>query len=101
MSVTETIQILDPTGAVEIETRPLAPRPKDLRGLRVGFLDNGKPNNDLLQQRLEELLQDRFFFSQVTRRVKQGDSSAATPAPPEMLAELVANCDVIVNGMGD
>ena len=32
----------DPRGIVQAEARPLAPRVVDLRGLRLGVLDNAK-----------------------------------------------------------
>ena len=38
---------------------PLAPRPKDLRGKRIGILDNSKPNADALLGRVAELLVER------------------------------------------
>ncbi|MBI2862570.1 MAG: hypothetical protein HYX89_07105 [Chloroflexi bacterium] len=92
------IHILDPTGKPRAQTLPLAPRVADLDGKRIGFLDNAKPNADVLLSRLEALLVKRFQLTKVTRARKR---HPAVPAEPEMARQLAENCDVVVTALGD
>ena len=49
------IEIVKPTSFVRAGDHPLAERPEDLGGLRIGFFHNNKPNADVLLERIEEL----------------------------------------------
>ena len=45
---TTSMKLIDPTGADPgLDSWSLAPRPADLRGKRVGLLDNSKANSDV------------------------------------------------------
>ena len=92
--------ILDPTGstAPRIGAAALAPRRADLRGVRVGLLENTKHNAALLLDDLAELLQREHGAAGVLRRTK---TAFALPLPDELLQELVRECDVVVTGVGD
>lgn len=92
--------VLSPEGKAETsaERVPGRPRLPDLNGKVVGFLDNGKPNNDMLQVRFEELLKQSYGIAGVVRRRK---ISAQQGAPEEYLEELAAQADFIVTGLGD
>lgn len=92
--------ILDPTGstAPRIGAAALAPRRADLRGARVGLLENTKHNAALLLDDLAELLQREHGAAEVLRRTK---TAFALPLPDELLQELVRECDVVVTGVGD
>ena len=83
------------TSAVRV---PALPRLPDLNGKVVGFLDNGKPNGDLLQERFEELLKRSYNIAGVIRRRK---ISAQQGAPQAYLEELAAQADCIISGLGD
>ena len=50
------IELLDPTGQPRSAQAALAPRAGDLRGRRVGLLDNGKANADVVLTRVAEHL---------------------------------------------
>src|SRR5256885_8179104 len=51
------MNVLDPIPASETgPITPLARRSRDLRGLRIGVLDNSKPNADMLLGRVAERL---------------------------------------------
>jgi hypothetical protein len=76
--------------------RPLAPRPRDLRGKRIGVLDNSKPNADALLGRVAELLVERAGAASVTRWRKPG---ASTPAADH--DALAAGADVFLTGSAD
>jgi hypothetical protein len=94
--------ILDPTVGAPDETgsgrTPLAPRPADLAGLRLGLLVNTKRNADVFLEELGALLAERHGTATALVRTKP---SIVHPAPPEMLEELRSGCDVVVVGVGD
>ena len=69
-----------------------------LAGKVVGFIDNAKPNFDLLAQDLAELLTSKYGVARVVTRRK---SSASVPAKPEVIEELSQECDVVITGSGD
>jgi hypothetical protein len=75
---------------------PLAPRPRDLRGLRIGVLDNSKPNADALQGRVAELLAERTGAGAVRKWTKPGASIPA--ADHDVLA---AGADVFLTASAD
>ncbi len=94
----ETILVLDPTAKANVPEREMAPRVESLEGRTLGILHNFKPNADLVLERIEERLRERFAIQAVVRRRK---SNAASGAPPDMLAELGDQCDLVINGVGD
>ena len=89
---------------------PTAPRrePRDAPGTKavlaaltgkvVGFIDNAKPNFDVLADDLGELLKTKYGVARIVKRRK---SSASVPARPEVVAELSEECDVVITGSGD
>jgi hypothetical protein len=88
----------DPRGLVEAEPRALSPRLADLRGLRLGVLDNAKMKAGRLLSYTAEILNDEFAFSQVNTYVKRGFSFTATP---EMIEQISAGNDVVITAVGD
>ncbi|HKX50870.1 MAG TPA: hypothetical protein VJQ48_10625 [Candidatus Binatia bacterium] len=92
--------ILSPEGKARISSEriPALPRFRDLNGKTVGFLDNSKPNNDLLQSRFEQLLRQNCDVGGVVRRRKL---TAQQGAPKAYLDELAAQSDVVISGLGD
>jgi hypothetical protein len=94
----ELVTLLVPVGEdrpPETEARPL---PARLDGQHVGFLDNTKANFDVLARGLGDVLRERFGAASVTVRRKP---NASTPAPPEVLAALAKECQVVFAGSGD
>lgn len=94
--------ILDPTvgapadgGAGPVRA---ARRPPDLAGLRLGLLVNTKRNADVFLEELAALLTERYGTTTTLTRTKP---SIVHPAPPGMVDELRASCDVVVVGVGD
>ncbi|MBP6766214.1 MAG: hypothetical protein KA171_00425 [Reyranella sp.] len=88
----------DPRGIVQAEARPLAPRVADLRGLRLGVLDNAKMKAGKLLTYTADILNEEFAFSQVNTFVKRGFSYTADP---EMIAQIAASSDVVITAIGD
>lgn len=92
-----TIRVLSPVGEAP-KSGVTVPALPDLSGRAVGFLDNTKPNFDRLVGDIAELLRARFGVRAVIHRRK---ANAATPASPELLAELAKQCDVVFAGSAD
>lgn len=69
-----------------------------LAGKTIGFIDNAKPNFNLLVDDLAELLVDRHGAAKVIKRAKRG---AAMPAPEGIVDELSQQCELVITGSGD
>ncbi len=96
---TTTIELIDPTGTDPGE-RPLtlAPRPADLRGKRLGLLDNSKANSDVILYAIARLLNNQFDFADIFYSKKH---SASLPPYPAVVADLHRHADVVITGVGD
>jgi len=95
MSNTVVLEPISRTGlASRIVWRPL----DSLRGKVVGFIDNSKPNFQLLADDLSELLMTRYGAASVVRHRKR---SASIPAPDTVLADIAEKCDLVITGSGD
>ena len=76
----------------------LAVRPASLSGVRLGLLDNGKPNAAELLKAFGYRLADRVGLSQVTTFVKPVFGDSVDEALVQRIREA---CDVVVAGVGD
>ncbi len=94
-----TVQLIDPTGFDPGES-PLvmAARPVDLRGGRLGLLDNSKANSDAILWAIARALDEEFEFSNIHYVQKH---SASLPPHPEVMADLHRNSDFVIAGVGD
>lgn len=92
--------ILDPTGGASAVAAPFAPaaRKRELAGARIGLLENTKQNAALLLDEVGKLLMAEHGATVTLVRTKQ---AFALPAPDELVAEYVRECDVVVTGVGD
>ena len=92
--------VLSPEGKAPPSTTrvPVSAKLPDLNGKVLGFLDNSKPNADMLQQRFEERLKQTYGIAGVIRRRKL---SAQQAAPKEFIEDLAAQADFFINGLGD
>ena len=90
--------VYDPRGVVQATAMTTAPRVKKLEGLRLGLLDNTKWNANKLLRGVRERLAQKHGFSAVNYYKKE---SFSLNAAPELLAEIVANNDVVVTAIGD
>lgn len=92
------LQIYDPTTEAGGRRISYSPRPKSLKGLRVGLVDNTKHNSDQLLLRIAALLEKEHGTKSHVIRKKR--SAGAAPSS-EMIEEYKSNCDVVVAGIGD
>ena len=69
-----------------------------LAGKTIGFIDNSKPNFNLLVEDLAQLLIEKHGVKSVIKRRKK---SASQGAPDAVLNELVAGVDAVITGSGD
>jgi hypothetical protein len=92
------VRILSPEGRIGVAPHQLAPLPGPLSALRLGVLDNGKPNARLLLTRMAERLGQRTG-SQLA--VVTGKGTAATPAEADVLERLAKDVDVVLTGSAD
>ena len=69
-----------------------------LAGKVIGFIDNSKPNFNLLVEDLSRILVEKHGVKSIVRRRKR---SASQGAPDAMMNELVAQADAIIAGSGD
>ena len=90
--------ILEPTAPLGVAPlaawQPLA----ELKGKVVGFIDNSKPNFDLLADDLAQLLVERHGVASVVRHRKL---AASIPAPDTAYADIAEKCDIVITGSGD
>jgi hypothetical protein len=89
------IPVYVPTGAVETQSKKLAPRLQSLRGARIGILDNCKEFADIVLRGLADVLQRDYGVEQV-RFWRKSYLGIASPYAGEMAAQ----CDAVINGVG-
>ena len=100
MTSTQTAKliVLDPTAPPRKIVQAMAPGLDGLGGQSVGFLWNNKPNGDLLFERLEKLLREKYEISDVVYRRK---STASIPAEESVLDELAGSVQAVIVGLAD
>ena len=91
--------ILDPTGLADApRAATLAPRVGDLGGIRLGLLDNAKPNAALVLQTLADELRAQHHVGEVSNYTK---SYFGTPVEEDRAQEIAQSCDAVIAGVGD
>jgi hypothetical protein len=91
--------LLSPEGHSEERRAELAVRRlTTLDGATVGLLGNTKLNADAILAAIGALLGQRYALETVVARTKP---SFSHPAPPAIVDEMVAKCDVVIAGVGD
>ena len=96
-----TVTLFDPTAPRHGAGRETGQARRMLAGFSgavVGFIDNAKPNFNHLVDELAGLLVSRYGVARVVKRKK---SAASIPAKPEVVDELVDQCDLVITGSGD
>jgi hypothetical protein len=86
--------VYDPRGTRVVASPVLAPRPRSLSGLRIGVLDNGKEQANVLLGRAAELLVRDGATAVFARK-----PSFSRVAPPEAI-DALAMCDIVITGLG-
>ena len=92
------MELMDPTGTTPDHEHHMAPRLASVDGLRIGLLTNGKVNADVLIKETAELFRRRNGCT-VAELIDKRDASR--PAPEGMLAEIAADCDLLLTAVGD
>jgi hypothetical protein len=90
------MRVLSPLGATSDTVKPLATRRPSLDGLRIGVLDNSKPNADVLLGCVAEALAARARSATIRRWTKPGSSR-----PAAMIEEIAGAVDVVLTGSAD
>jgi hypothetical protein len=96
--MTTTISLFNPTASTKVSLVPVENKAYEHKILTVGFIDNSKPNFNLLADELAALLQERLGVKNIIRERK---NAASLPAPQEMLQKIIAECDLVISGSGD
>jgi hypothetical protein len=97
--VTPREAILDPTGQSDIRrAATLTARVHALAGIRVGLLDNAKPNAALVLETLASQLRAQHHLGEVTTYTK---SYFGTPVEEDRAKEIAQSCDAVIAGVGD
>jgi hypothetical protein len=92
----ELIKIINPTGRPTHKQAHIAARKhSSLSGLRVGLLDNNKPNADKFLDYASQSLLKRYPDVTLVRKRKMSRTEA------EFLPELIQGCDVVINAFAD
>ena len=95
---TSTLIVLDPTAAPREMCQAMAPVLGGLGGQSLGFLWNSKPNGDLLFERLEKLLKEKYEIADVVYKRKP---TASIPAKDEVIDELADSVQAVIVGLAD
>jgi len=90
--------LFDPTSAPVARNIAVAPRPAELRGLRLALVENTKFNSDTLLTKLGALLALEYGLTPVLMHRKRSPSHEVEEAA---VAELRAKADLVVSGIGD
>lgn len=92
------VHLFDPSTPRQREPIDYAPRPAELRGLRVGLVENTKFNSDKLLLKVAERLQARHGAETVWMNRKRASSAHVDE---EALARFKRSADVVIAGVGD
>lgn len=91
-------ELLDPFEGMQASEFATAPRLADLRGARLGMLDNSKTNAAKFLQMVADLLVEQFGIGEVKMFRKEALSK---PAPDEILAAVAEYSQFAITGIGD
>ena len=92
------MQIYDPTTSGPERHLARAPALKSLEGKTIGVLENGKLNAANILAETAALFAARHGCRVLPVFSK---ASASTPAPPELLARITEEVDLLITGIGD
>jgi hypothetical protein len=96
--MSSSIQVYAPVAPCLTQPRQSRRSLDSLAGKVIGFIDNSKPNFNLLAEDLSRLLVEKHGARSVVMRRKK---SASQGAPEAVLNELVAEVDAVITGSGD
>lgn len=91
------MNVLDPTMDTDEEPIDYAPRPADLRGLRIGLIENTKKNAEEVLQKLAEKLASAYDMKAAVLVHKP----QRAPVKDAQIAEIKNGVDFAIAGVGD
>ena len=95
------MQIYAPDGSIGAPTSPRSPGRPVLASLRIGVLDNAKPNARLVMVRAASQLAERTG-ARVTMVTDKGPGhNAATPCSDDVIERLAKEVDLVITGSAD
>ena len=97
-SNSSTLQVYDPVAPCLTLPRQSRQTLNSLAGKTIGFIDNSKPNFNLLVEDLSRELIEKHGVKAV---VKQRKRSASQGLSESLMNELVSQTDAIITGSGD
>jgi hypothetical protein len=92
------LRVFDPTTTPKEQALRYAPRPESLQGKKVGLVENTKYHSDTLLLKIGKILQDEYGVQGMLLRRKR---NAGVPAHEEIIGDILAECDVVIAGVGD
>ena len=92
------LRVFDPTTTPKEQALRYAHRPANLAGKKVGLVENTKYNSDTLLLKIGNILQDEYGVQGMLLRRKR---NAGVPAHEEIIRDILAECDVVIAGVGD
>ncbi len=92
------IQVYDPIAPCLTQAQKSRQSLDNLVGKTIGFIDNSKPNFNLLVEDLSQLLIEKHGVKAV---IKQRKRSASQGLSEALMNELVSQTDAIITGSGD
>ncbi len=92
------MKLFDPTSSPVPREVQLAKRPADLRGLRIGLVENTKFNAAPLLEKLADRLRERHGMSVALMTTKRSPSHEVDEAQIKALRK---QADFVVSGIGD
>lgn len=97
--VRQTVMVVDPiTEPTAASGFAYAPRLRELRGKRVGVIDDSKRNARELLEAIYDELNAEFGFASLYYHRKPSSSLVVAP---DVLADMREKCDLIIVGIGD
>ena len=90
--------LVDPTTQPLVAGFHSAPRLTDLRGKRLGLIDDSKMNGKELLEELAELLRTKY---EATVGMYHRKPTASKPADPKAVREMARKCDYAIVAIGD
>jgi hypothetical protein len=95
------MQIYAPDGDIGRPAFSRASSPAVLAGLRIGVLDNAKPNARFLMQRVAEQIAARTGATVTLVTDKGPGHNAATPCSDPVFQQLTEEVDLVLTGSAD
>ena len=92
------MQLYDPTSSTPKRKSVRAPSLRNLEGLRIGILENGKLNAEEMLKEVAALFVQRDGCTICTLAHK---INASAPAPSSMLTKVAQEVDFLITGLGD